>query len=150
MPHDSNLISLSAPSPIPAISPDNRQQCSLLINNVPNPKSLPDAPQKLLPRGAGLGRAEVDAVVADGGGAEGLVAERVLAEEGEFLWGGLEDRGDAAFAGDVDARVDHDGRAVELAIDFFVPAFLAGRAFEECVDRDFALLRATMVRAGMV
>ena len=64
---------------------------------------LSDAPQKLLPHGAGLGGAEVDSVVADGGGAEGFVAEGVLAEEGEFLRGGLEDGGDAGFAGDVDA-----------------------------------------------
>ncbi len=103
MPHDSNLISLSAPSPIPAISPDNRQQCSLLINNAPNPKSLPDTPQKLLSHGAGLCGAEVEAVVANGGGAEAFIAERVLAEKREFFRRGLEDGGDAAFAGDVDA-----------------------------------------------
>ncbi len=32
----------------------------------------------------------------------------------------------------------------------WTPAFLAGKEFEEFVDRDFASLRATMVKAGMV
>ena len=65
--------------------------------------SLPDAPQKLLSRGAGLGGAEVDAIIANRGRAEGFVAELVLAEEGEFFGRGLEDGGDAALARDVDA-----------------------------------------------
>ncbi len=68
-------------------------------------------------------------VVADGRGAEALIAELVLAESGEFLWRGLEDGGDAALAGDVNARVGHDGRAIEFAIDFFVPALLASGGF---------------------
>ncbi len=40
--------------------------------------------------------------------------------------------------------------AESLKKNNWTPAFLAGRAFEEFVDRDFATLRATMVRAGMV
>jgi putative tricarboxylic transport membrane protein len=32
----------------------------------------------------------------------------------------------------------------------WTPALLAGKEFEDFVDRDFASLRATMVKAGMV
>ena len=32
----------------------------------------------------------------------------------------------------------------------WTPAWLTGKAFDEFVDKDFSLLRATMVRAGMV
>jgi putative tricarboxylic transport membrane protein len=32
----------------------------------------------------------------------------------------------------------------------WTPALLTGKEFEEFVDRDFASLRATMVKAGMV
>jgi len=32
----------------------------------------------------------------------------------------------------------------------WTPAVLAGKEFEEFVDREFASLRATMVKAGMV
>lgn len=37
-----------------------------------------------------------------------------------------------------------------LAKNNWTPALLTGKAFDEFVDRDFAALRATMVRAGMV
>ncbi|WP_234265758.1 Bug family tripartite tricarboxylate transporter substrate binding protein [Hydrogenophaga sp. NFH-34] len=37
-----------------------------------------------------------------------------------------------------------------LAKNNWTPALLTGKAFDEFVDRDFASLRATMVRAGMV
>jgi putative tricarboxylic transport membrane protein len=37
-----------------------------------------------------------------------------------------------------------------LAKNNWMPALLTGKAFDEFVDRDFAALRATMVRAGMV
>lgn len=37
-----------------------------------------------------------------------------------------------------------------LAKNNWTPALLTGKAFDEFVDRDFAALRATMVRAGMI
>ena len=40
--------------------------------------------------------------------------------------------------------------AAALKKNNWTPAFLAGKAFEDFVDRDFSSLRATMVRAGMV
>ncbi len=38
----------------------------------------------------------------------------------------------------------------DLAKNGWSPALLSGKAFDEFVDRDFAALRATMVRAGMI
>ena len=38
----------------------------------------------------------------------------------------------------------------DLAKNGWTPALLTGKAFDEFVDRDFAALRATMVRAGMI
>jgi putative tricarboxylic transport membrane protein len=40
--------------------------------------------------------------------------------------------------------------AAALEKNGWSPALLSGKAFDEFVDRDFAALRATMVRAGMV
>ena len=40
--------------------------------------------------------------------------------------------------------------AESLEKNSWTPALLSGKAFEEFVDRDFASLRATMVRAGMI
>ena len=37
-----------------------------------------------------------------------------------------------------------------LAKNSWTPALLTGQAFEEFVDRDFATLRAIMVKSGMV
>jgi putative tricarboxylic transport membrane protein len=40
--------------------------------------------------------------------------------------------------------------AEALAKNNWTPAFLAGKPFEEFVDRDMASLRATMVKSGLV
>ena len=68
-------------------------------------------------------------VVADGGSAEGLVSKLVLRQQCELLRGGLEDGGDAAFARDVDARVGHDGGAVEFAVHFLRPQLFTRGGF---------------------